>query len=305
MRLALFGKAVLPDDAEALRQSLERVLQLDPQPWMHLPYMSELGDHMEVPSGFRAFEGDVPEDVDVLLAFGGDGTVLEASTMVRHGAIPILGVNTGRLGFLSNVSMEAFDLAMDALVAGTTWEEERALLKVEVDGLNLGVFPFALNEVVIHKRDTASMVVVDVHRDDTFVNTYWADGLLVSTPTGSTAYSLSAGGPIVLPGSDVVVVTPVAPHNLNDRPLVVPLEGKITLVAGGRDAQFLLSLDSRSFLLEPGQEVRIRPSDFKIKLINLEHQDFFQPFVKKCIGVSILASAEWRAIPCNFVRCRP
>ena len=281
MRLALFGKAVSPDDAEALRQALDRVLQLDPQPWMHLPYMSELGDHMEVPSGFRAFEGEVPVDIDVLLAFGGDGTVLEASTMVRQGAIPILGVNTGRLGFLSNVSMEAFDLAMDALVAGTTWEEERALLKVEVDGLNLGVFPFALNEVVIHKRDTASMVVVDVHRDDTFVNTYWADGLLVSTPTGSTAYSLSAGGPIVLPGSDVVVVTPVAPHNLNDRPLVVPLDGEITLVAGGRDAQFLLSLDSRSFLLEPGQEVRIRPSDFRIKLINLEHQDFFSTVRQK------------------------
>jgi NAD+ kinase len=281
MRIALFGKAVSPDDAEALRMALERVLTLDPQAWIFLPYMSELGDHMEVPAGLRAFDGEVPEEVDVLLAFGGDGTVLEAATMVRHGEVPILGVNTGRLGFLSNVSMEAFDLAMDALVAGTTWVEDRALLHVEVDGLNLGPFPYALNEVVIHKRDTASMVVVDVHRDDTFVNTYWADGLLVSTPTGSTAYSLSAGGPIVLPGSEVVIVTPVAPHNLNDRPLVVPLEGEITLVAGGRDALFLLSMDSRSFPLEPGREVRIRPADFRVKLINLEHQDFFSTVRQK------------------------
>ena len=177
--------------------------------------------------------------------------------------------------------MDAFDLAMDAYIGGKTWEEKRDLLHVTVEGQNLGEFPYALNEVVIHKRDTASMVVVDVHRDDKFVNTYWADGLLVSTPTGSTAYSLSAGGPIVYPGSNVVVVTPVAPHNLNDRPLVVPLEGEITLVAGGRDAQFLLSMDSRSFPLEPGQEVRIKPAGFSVTLINLEHQDFFSTVRQK------------------------
>ncbi|MDA0728344.1 MAG: NAD kinase [Bacteroidetes bacterium] len=281
MRIAIFGKAVSPDDAEALRNALARVLSMDPTAHIAQGYLDELSDHMEVPSGLRPFEGEVPLEVDLLLAFGGDGTVLESATMVRRGEVPILGVNTGRLGFLSNVSMEAFDLAMDALTAGTTWIEERALLHVEVSDSDLGDFPYALNEVVIHKRDTASMVVVDVHRDEKFVNTYWADGLLVSTPTGSTAYSLSAGGPIVLPGSEVVVVTPVAPHNLNDRPLVVPLEGEITLVAGGRDAQFLLSMDSRSFPLEPGREVVIRPADFRIKLVNLEHQDFFSTVRQK------------------------
>ncbi|MEE2918827.1 MAG: NAD(+)/NADH kinase [Bacteroidota bacterium] len=281
MRIALFGKAVSPDDADALRMALDRVLEMDPAAWISKAYRSELSDHMALPPGLTSFDGEVPEGVEVLLAFGGDGTVLEAGTLVRNGEVPILGVNTGRLGFLSNVSMEAFDLAMDALIAGKTWQEERALLHVELEGQTLGDFPYALNEVVIHKRDTASMVVVDVHRGDTFVNTYWADGLLVSTPTGSTAYSLSAGGPIVLPGSDVVIVTPVAPHNLNDRPLVVPLDGEITLVAGGRDASFLLSMDSRSFPLEPGQEVRIKPAGFRIKLINLEHQDFFSTVRQK------------------------
>lgn len=283
MRIAIFGKAVSPSDAEALRLAMARVLQLDPEPWISQPYLAALSDHLSVPNAFVPFEGEVPEGTEVLLAFGGDGTVLEAATMVRRGRVPILGVNTGRLGFLSNVSMEEFDLAMDALVAGTTWEEERALLQVHAEGMGpgFGEFPFALNEVVIHKRDTASMVVVDVHRGDTFVNTYWADGLLVSTPTGSTAYSLSAGGPIMHPASDAVIVTPVAPHNLNDRPLVVPLDGEITLVADGRDAQFLLSMDSRSFPLEPKQEVRIRPADFKIRLINLEHQDFFSTVRQK------------------------
>ena len=148
MRIALFGKAVSPNDAEALRLAMDRVLTLDPAAWMFKPYMDELSDHMDLPHGLVPFEGDVPEGVDVLLAFGGDGTVLEAGTMVREGAIPILGVNTGRLGFLSNVSMEAFDLAMDALVAGKTWQEERALLHVDVEGQSLGDFPYALNEVV-------------------------------------------------------------------------------------------------------------------------------------------------------------
>lgn len=281
MRIAIFGKAVSPDDAEALKSALERITSMDPEPWVDATYMAELSDHMTLPSGLRSFEGSAPETVELLLVFGGDGTVLEAATKTNHGQVPILGVNTGRLGFLSNVSMEAFDLAMDALVAGTTWLEDRALLEVQVDGTDLGEFPFALNEVVIHKRDTASMVVVEVHRNNTFVNTYWADGLLVSTPTGSTAYSLSAGGPIVLPGSDVVVVTPVAPHNLNDRPLVVPLDGEISLVAGGRDAQFLLSMDSRSFPLDPRQEVRIKPAGFKVQLVNLEHQDFFSTVRQK------------------------
>ena len=186
MRIAIFGKAVSPNDAEALREAFQRVLQLDASPWISQAYLSELNDHMAVPDAFRAFDGEVPEGTELLLAFGGDGTVLEAATLVRQGKVPILGVNTGRLGFLSNVAMEEFDLAMDALVAGATWTEERALLEVHIDGqpMSLGEFPYALNEVVIHKRDTASMVVVDVHRGDHFVNTYWADGLLVSTPTG-------------------------------------------------------------------------------------------------------------------------
>ena len=169
-------------------------------------------------------------------------------------------------------------------------------------GPNLGEFPFALNEVVIHKRDTASMVVVDVHREGTFVNTYWADGLLVSTPTGSTAYSLSAGGPIVLPGSNVVIVTPVAPHNLNDRPLVVPL-GWRNHVGGRRPG--------RSVFAEHGQPVLpigTRPGGaHQARRIQRDaHQlgapDFFPRFVKKCIGDSTLGNAEIEAIPRIFVR---
>ena len=281
MRFALFGKAVSPEDAEALRQALDRVLTLDDAAWIHQPYMSELSDHMELPNGLQPFEGEVPEGVDVLLAFGGDGTVLEAATMVRSGAVPILGVNTGRLGFLSNVSMEAFDLAMDALVAGTTWEEERALLHVSVDGLNLGPFPYALNEVVIHKRDTASMVVVDVHRDDTFVNTYWADGLIIATPTGSTAYSLSCGGPIILPSSSNFIITPVAPHNLNVRPVLIDHNSVVTLRVESRSPQILISLDSRSETVDTNTVITLSKHDFDIKLIRLKSHSFLKTLRSK------------------------
>lgn len=201
--------------------------------------------------------------------------MLEAATLVRNTEIPVLGVNTGRLGFLSNVGIDEIDLAMDAVAAGKVWYEKRLLLQVEVDGMDFGGFPCALNEVAIMKRDTSSMVAVEVERDDVFVNNYWADGLIVSTPTGSTAYSLSAGGPIVMPGAEILCINPVAPHNLNNRPLVIPADGQLQLTAEGRENQFLLSLDSRMFILDGGRKVRVTPAPFRFVLMNLEHQEFF------------------------------
>jgi len=187
----------------------------------------------------------------------------------------VLGVNTGRLGFLSNVGSDEVDLAMDAVIAGKVWYEDRAMIEVQVDGEHLSDFPFALNEVAIMKRDTSSMVTVEVTRDDQFVNTYWADGVIVATPTGSTAYSLSAGGPIVMPGSEVLSITPIAPHNLNDRPLVIPFAGRLELTPDGREQQFLLGLDSRTFQIAAGSTVQVTTAPFRLRLLNLEHQEFF------------------------------
>ena len=282
MRIALFGKAVSPDDAEALRLASDRVLAIDPQAWISRAYMGELSDHMQIPAGLVPYEGAVPDGVDVLLAFGGDGTVLEAGTLVRDGAVPILGVNTGRLGFLSNVSMEAFDLAMDAWIAGKTWEEERALLHVEVDGQTLGDFPYALNEVVIHTRDTASMVVVDVH-PTAFVNTYWADGLLVTPRRGRRPTRSSAGGPIVHPGSNVVVVTPVARTTSTTVHWWSPWTGKsrwwleaVTLFVEHGQPIVPLGARPRGAHSAPG---------FSHQLVNLEHQDFFHGSAKMHWGL--------------------
>ncbi|MGB1076368.1 MAG: NAD kinase [Flavobacteriales bacterium] len=276
MRIAIFGKTFSADYDDAVKHVLRRIQELDAHPIIEIRFHEILRDKMRLAEDWKTFDSsESMGQPDLMVVIGGDGTVLEAATYVRDQLTPILGVNTGRLGFLSNVGSEEIDLAMDAVAAGRVWHEDRMMLEIEVEGMDFGGFPFALNEVALMKRDTSSMVTVEVHRDDTFVNTYWADGLIVSTPTGSTAYSLSAGGPIVMPGSAVWSLTPIAPHNLNDRPLVLPAEGELELVADGRADQFLLSLDSRTFVLSAGQEVRVRRAPFHLRLVNLEHQEFF------------------------------
>lgn len=276
MHIALFGKPFYAKHKEAVRNIVERVATIDPHALLYDGYKTELDKYMEPPASFGSFSK--PEDldgIDVLITLGGDGTFLESITYAAERGIPIMGVNTGTLGFLSNISTDRFDEAIDAVIKGDYWIDERSVLKVEAEGIDLGDFPYALNEIAIHKRKTSSMVVVDVKWNDRFVNKYWADGLLVATATGSTAYSLSAGGPIVSPSSEVAIITPIAPHNLTNRPLVVPLKGEMTLSASGRDDSFLLSLDSRSFKLKPSKTVKIEQAPFKVKLLNLEDQSFF------------------------------
>jgi NAD+ kinase len=276
MKIAVHGKAFSPDYDDAVKQILKRIKSIDDSPILEFHFKRFLDERMSLTRDWESFsEAHQVESVDLLIAIGGDGTVLEAATLVRNTEIPVLGVNTGRLGFLSNVGIDEIDLAMDAVAAGKVWYEKRLLLQVEVDGMDFGGFPCALNEVAIMKRDTSSMVAVEVERDDVFVNNYWADGLIVSTPTGSTAYSLSAGGPIVMPGAEILCINPVAPHNLNNRPLVIPADGQLQLTAEGRENQFLLSLDSRMFILDGGRKVRVTPAPFRFVLMNLEHQEFF------------------------------
>ncbi len=276
MKIAVHGKAFSPDYDDAVKQILKRIKSIDDAPILEFHFKRFLDERMSLTSDWETFdEAHQVEKVDLLIAIGGDGTVLEAATLVRNTEIPVLGVNTGRLGFLSNVGIDEIHLAMDAVAAGKVWYEKRLLLQVEVDGMDFGGFPCALNEVAIMKRDTSSMVAVEVERDDVFVNNYWADGLIVSTPTGSTAYSLSAGGPIVMPGAEILCINPVAPHNLNNRPLVIPADGQLQLTAEGRENQFLLSLDSRMFILDGGRKVRVKPAPFRFVLMNLEHQEFF------------------------------
>ncbi len=214
------------------------------------------------------------KDVDLVLSLGGDGTLLDSVAMVGRAGIPVLGINLGRLGFLSSVPLEGTDSALGAIATGRYTLEERSVLQVEGAGDLLGERNFALNEVSLHKRDSSSMITVHATVGDRFLNTYWADGLIVSTPTGSTAYSLSCGGPLLDPRCDALVITPIAPHNLNVRPFVVPDHHPIRLIAEARGGKYLLNLDSRGVTMEASTELTITRAPFTVKLVHLEGHDF-------------------------------
>jgi len=221
------------------------------------------------------------KEVDYLISIGGDGTVLDSVQIVMDSGIPILGINTGRLGFLSNIDADSVIRAADALLNKDYELDKRTLLDVTCENVDLGRNNFALNEVTLHKKDTSSMITIHTYLEHTFINSYWADGLIISTPTGSTAYSLSCGGPIIMPGSENIVLTPVAPHNLNVRPLVMPQSGELNLVASGRDETFYLTLDSRSYSVPNKSKVTVKPCNFQISLINLKEQNFFSTIRNK------------------------
>lgn len=216
------------------------------------------------------------ENPDVIITLGGDGTILNAATIVKELDIPILGINLGRMGFLASTEKKDIQEAIQLLKSAKYQTRNRSLLQLESDP---GIFhdaPIALNDFTLHKRDTSSMVTIHTYINGTFLNSYWADGLIVATPTGSTGYSLSCGGPIILPSSNNFVITPVAPHNLNVRPVVIPDTDEISLKIEGRSENFLCTLDSRFETVTSEHQLTLRKCKFGIRLIKLEGTSFFQ-----------------------------
>lgn len=283
MRIAFFGKHFEPSFSPPISSFINRLKEKGSEILVEHSF-SELFKQRFHLNEVATFSGyDEIKGCNFLISIGGDGTVLDTIPLVKDSKIPILGINTGRLGFLSNINVDKVLNAADALIKGDFDLDERSLLEVECKSLDLGNYNFALNEVTIHKKDTSSMITIHTYLDDTFVNSYWADGLIISTPTGSTAYSLSCGGPIIMPGSQNTVLTPIAPHNLNVRPLVIPNSGKLSLTANGRDESFFLTLDSRSFSVPNETKVTITKSDFSIFLINLKEQNFFSTIRNKLL----------------------
>jgi NAD+ kinase len=222
---------------------------------------------------FNSYES-LKENADFLLSIGGDGTLLKAVTFVRESNIPIMGINTGRLGFISSISAGQIDDAINDILKANFKINERALLELTTENNLFKDKNFALNEVAISKKDTSSMIRIDAFVDDEFLNTYWADGLVISTPTGSTGYSLSCGGPIIMPGTNNIIVTPNAPHNLNVRPIVLNDKSVLKLKVDDRDQLALVSLDSRSRAFDSDTELLIKKADFKIKLIQPQDNSF-------------------------------
>jgi len=226
-------------------------------------------------STFNSYE-TLKNKADFLLSIGGDGTLLKAVTYVRESEIPIMGINTGRLGFISSISADQIDDAITDILKGNYIINERTLLELSSDKKLFKDKNFALNEVAVSKKDTSSMIRIDAYVDDEFLNTYWADGLVVSTPTGSTGYSLSCGGPIIMPGTNNIIITPNAPHNLNVRPIVIDDNSVVKLKVEDRDQLALVSLDSRSRAFDSETELIIKKADFKVRLVQPQNNSLIK-----------------------------
>jgi NAD+ kinase len=276
MRVAIFGKNITKESRPFVEDLHHKLKELSFDICINKRLHRFIEEHCDLSLTFEQYtthEDLIAFAPDYLITLGGDGTILDAVTLVRDSGIPILGVNLGRLGFLSNVNKEQVGAALEALAAKAYAIDERVLLNMQSDALELDM-NFALNEVAVSRKDTTAMITVHVRINGEFLNSYWADGLIIATPTGSTGYSLSCGGPIIMPGSESLVLTPIAPHNLNVRPFVIPNNCEITLSVEGREKQFLVSLDSRIYTIASGAELTIKLERFKIKLIETDIQGF-------------------------------
>jgi NAD+ kinase len=221
------------------------------------------------------------DDVDFLISLGGDGTLLEAVSMVGNAEIPILGINTGRLGFLATTPKEKIEQALTDLLNRNYKIDARTLIKMESNRPIFQDIDFALNEFGILKTDSSSMITVHTYVDGDYLNSYWADGIIVATPTGSTGYSLSCGGPIVLPHSNNFIITPVSAHNLNVRPLIVSDQSEITFKIESRSNKFLVSLDSKSESVDNDVKLTVRKEDFQAKLVTFSYSNYFDTLRQK------------------------
>jgi NAD+ kinase len=282
MRIAIHGRKVSQDSLPYIQRLLSALGSKQVE--IHISdIFYNLLKHCEIDlSDCKIYESlqGVPK-VNYTISIGGDGTLLETVTHVGSSEVPILGVNTGRLGFLATVAQDNIEEAIELLFRQEYYYDYRTLISVDskasiADGLN-----FALNEFTVIKKDTSAMIIVHAYVDNMFLTSYWADGLIVSTPTGSTGYSLSCGGPVVSPHSSNLIITPVSPHNLTVRPLVVSDDSIIRLKVESRSENFLLSLDSRSYTISTSTELVLQKSDFKVKLVKFSDNNFLNTLRQK------------------------
>ena len=281
LRFALFGNVYQAKKSVSIQKILSFLSEHKAEIYIEKEFFEFLtqGQHYEVVAT-RIFEGR-DFDADFVISMGGDGTFLKAAHYVGNKQIPIMGVNMGRLGFLADVGPSDIESLLKALYAGEFKLEDHAVIQVEADGKTFETCPCALNDIAVLKRDNASMISIRTNVNGEYLVTYQADGLIVSTPTGSTAYSLSNGGPIIVPESDILCLTPVAPHSLNIRPIVVRDDAEITLSVESRNHNFLIAIDGRSEKCEEGTRLTIRKAPYCIKIVKRNGHKYFSTLREK------------------------
>ncbi len=283
MRVAVYGRKITPDFLPYLRLIFEKFSRNGADVLLYRELAENIQKdfdlHPQTEGVFTNYH-DLGREVDVLLSIGGDGTFLEAVSFVRDSGIPIIGFNSGRLGFLANISKENVAESIDAIFRHEYTLEKRSLIELMQPEGDLREFPYALNEFAIQKKGTG-MISVEVSIKGKHINTYWADGIIVSTPTGSTGYSMSVGGPIVIPGSQNFILSPIAPHNLTVRPLVIPDEHELIIRVSQRHPAYWVSLDSVSQIYTSHEPFRLKKADFFINVLKLNNIDYFETLRSK------------------------
>lgn len=276
LKAAVFGNIYQSKKNRYVRDILQTLGNLHVQTYIEENFARFIHQHLGISlDGFHVFRSEEPEAADVAISIGGDGTFLGTAAQIGRLGIPILGINTGRLGFLADISPERIGQSLSALCRGDYLIEERKVLMVEKNDKLSTTFPYALNEVAVLKHDNSSLMEISTYVGDLYLTTYQADGLIVSTPTGSTGYSLSVGGPILVPGSETICISPVAPHSLSVRPVVVRDDVSIRLEIKSRSHNFLLACDGRSESLPEQTVIHIRQAPHVVKVIKIEHKHFF------------------------------
>ena len=286
MKIAIYGRQFNNTVLPYVQQVFDSLAKCDIEPYIYQKYNQFISGKIFFPKKFQIFNDHaelLASKVDVMISLGGDGTMLDTVTLVRNSNIPVIGINFGRLGFLASINKNDIQSAILSLFHKEYTLDARALLSVESEHNLFGDENFALNDVTFHKRDTSAMMIIHAYLNGEFLNSYWADGLILATPTGSTAYSLSCGGPIIFPKSGNLVVTPISPHNLNVRPIVLSDSNQLSFEIEGRSSKYLLTCDSRTEVIDTSVRVTVKKADFNINLVRLNNENYLSTLRNKLL----------------------
>jgi len=283
MKAAIYSRVMEKEQREDVQLFFDELVHQKIEPVIFRDFFEQVKDHITLPADTKTFSlaEDLSDEVEFIISLGGDGTLLDTVTLVRSKNISIMGINFGRLGFLASIGRDEVRKAVKAIAQRTYVTDKRTLIHLDANIPMFGNVPYALNDFSIHKRDVASMIKIHTYLNGEFLNTYWADGLIVATPTGSTGYSLSCNGPVVFPDSGSFVITPVAPHNLNVRPIIVPDDNIISFEIESRSEQIICALDSRREIVSKSVQLAVKKESFDISLVRLSENNFLQTLRNK------------------------
>ena len=283
MKVAIYSRVLESTQQKDVQLFFDELDKEQIIPVLFSPYLKEIDRYISLPASTLTFTttDDLTDDIDFLISLGGDGTLLDTVTLIRNKRIPVAGINFGRLGFLAGIGRDEMSTAVKALARRSYIIDRRTLIHLDCNIPLFNDVPYALNEFAIHKRDTAPMVKIHTYLNGELLNTYWADGLILATPTGSTGYSLSLGGPVVFPESSSFVITPIAPHNLNVRPIIIPDNTIVSFEVESRSDDIICALDSRREIVDKNVLLAVRRENFMMNLVRLNENNFLQTLRNK------------------------